>query len=68
MLTVPFLAGILGDMVRTICFALLLVSLVAPLSAADVTGNWNFSTSTPDGEFITAILKLKVRGSASKGR
>ena len=44
----------------------LLVSLVAPARAADVTGNWGVTISTPDGT-ITGKASLKQTGATVTG-
>ena len=45
---------------------LLLVLLVAPAQAADVSGNWKVTISTSDGE-ITGKASLKLKGDKVTG-
>jgi hypothetical protein len=55
---------------RSILFLIALFCLSSGVTAlaADVTGTWNFSTTTPDGDPVTAVFRLQSDGTKVTGK
>lgn len=55
---------------RSLLFLIALFCLSSGVTAiaADVTGTWNFSATTPDGDPVTAVFRLQSEGTKVTGK